>query len=422
MSRPDRWCRSVERRRSVEVVRSPRRGGRVVAARPGGRGRVDSGGVAVPAGPAPRQGVRAARCARGVGLVSTATSSRLAGRRWCGWGGRAAAADAVGCWPGTRWTRCSATRAGGTRSPGSGGPPLRAGAPASTGRTARRGASFTAVAVGVPVLLGVAAPRPPGAGRWPGPCSSPPPPGRCSAARRCAARRRRWPDAASRRPAGGPAPGCPPVRAGPVRARRGGAGPRHGRVGRREHLRRRGRRRCSGARSPACPGCSATGRSTPSTRWSGTGRRATRGSARRRPRARRPANLVPSRLTAALTVVAAPVVGGDRARALADLAARRQRPPQPQRRAVRGGDGRRARRPARRPQRLRRPGRGAARPRRRPRRPASRHPAGRAGCPASVGAAALALARLAVGGGVAAVARARRSIAGAAPARSGVTA
>ena len=129
--------------------------------------------------------------------------------------------------------------------------------------------------------------------------------------------------------------------------------------------------RCSGARSPACPGCSATARRTPWTRWSGTGRRATRASARRPPGSTTSLNLVPSRLTGLLTVAVAPVAHGDRRRP-GGCGGVTATPPEPQRRAVRGGVRRRARRPPGRPERLLRALRGAAVPRRRPR-PEARH-------------------------------------------------
>ena len=54
----------------------------------------------------------------------------------------------------------------------------------------RAGAVFTAVAVGAPVLLGVAVAGSPGDTRRPGSWSWPPAPGPCSAAGPCAARRR----------------------------------------------------------------------------------------------------------------------------------------------------------------------------------------------------------------------------------------
>ena len=77
-------------------------------------------------------------------------------------------------------------------------------------------------------------------------------------------------------------------------------------------------------------------------------------------------NLVPSRLTGLLTIAVAPVAHGRPAAGLAGVAAGPQRPPEPERRAVRVGDGRCARGPPRWAQRLLRALRGAAVPRRRP--------------------------------------------------------
>ena len=141
--------------------------------------------------------------------------------------------------------------------------------------------------------------------------------------------------------------------------------------------------RWCGARSPGCPACSATGRSTRSTRWSATARRATRdfgwaaarlddvanlrpGPAHRRARRRSPRR----------------VAGGSPRRALAVLRRDGAPAPQPERGPVRGRVRRRARRPARRRQRLRRPGRAPPPPRRRRPPARRRHRAAPYGSPA----------------------------------------
>ena len=146
-----------------------------------------------------------------------------------------------------------------------------------------------------------------------------------------------------------------------------------------------------GARRRPARACSATARSTRWTRWSATGRRATRGSAP--PSARLDDAGQPGAVPAdrGCSRSRPRPLGRRRRRAAAcgSGGGTRDRPPEPQRRAVRGGDGRRARRPARRPQRLLRTRRGAAVP---GRRPAPRPPTERAAGPApdsppSVGAA-----------------------------------
>ena len=139
------------------------------------------------------------------------------------------------------WTRSSATRAAGTRWPASAGPPARwsGGSTGRTGRPARpsprspwgrRCCSGSAAAVATrrhPVARAALV----AAGTWTvlG--------GRTlrHEARVMGRALRR------RRPARRPRPARPPLRSGPVRAGRAGAGPGHRRVGRREHLRRRRR-------------------------------------------------------------------------------------------------------------------------------------------------------------------------------------
>ena len=137
---------------------------------------------------------------------------------------------------------------------------------------------------------------------------------------------------------------------------------------------------------------SATGRSTPSTRWSATARRGTREFGTAAARLDDLANLAPARLTAAAD--RGGCAAGRRLGAgagAADLAARRVPAPQPQLRPVRGGDGRRTRRPARRPQRVPRAGGGAADARRRPGAAGDGHPPGGADLGAVVRRGGLAL-------------------------------
>ena len=126
----------------------------------------------------------------------------------------------------------------------------------------------------------------------------------------------------------------------PVVAGRGRAGPGHRGVGRGEHLRRRGRAAGAGAPSPGCRGCWPTARSTPWTRWSGTGRRGTPASAGPRPARTTsptgcrpgspPRSPSPSRRWS----------GGSPSGALAALAAGRRGAPQPELRPLRGRGGR----------------------------------------------------------------------------------
>ena len=93
-------------------------------------------------------------------------------------------------------------------------------------------------------------------------------------------------------------------------------------------------------------------------------------------------NLVPSRLSALLAAVLAPVVGGDTEAGTGRLAPRRSPPSEPERRPGRGGLRRRTRRAARRRQHLPRPRGGPAHARRRPAGRAGRHhPVGAPGRP-----------------------------------------
>ena len=113
-------------------------------------------------------------------------------------------------------------------------------------------------------------------------------------------------------------------------------------------------RRCSGRRSRARPARSATARSTRSTRWSATAATATRASAPRRPRADDVANWPAARIGAGLTVLLAPLVGGDPGAAARAWRRDAPAPSEPERGRRGGGVRGRARRPARRDARLRR--------------------------------------------------------------------
>ncbi len=73
----------------------------------------------------------------------------------------------------------------------------------------------------------------------------------------------------------------------------------------------RSSRRCSGARSPACPDSSATARSTHWMRWWATDHPGTRDFGWASARLDDVANIVPARLTALFVAAVAPVVGGD---------------------------------------------------------------------------------------------------------------
>ena len=142
-------------------------------------------------------------------------------------------------------------------------------------------------------------------------------------------------------------------------------------------------RRCSGVRSPACRGCSDTGRRTPSTRWSGTGRRGTPGSAPRRPASTTCSTWCRPGSPGCSPIAAAPIAGRTPAEALRVWRRDRNDHPSPNagqcESAMAGALGRAARRP----QRLLRTIRDPAVPRRRAatdrRPPAPRRPALRGG-------------------------------------------
>lgn len=306
--------------------------------------------------------VLVAGAGRGLGWF-TGCSSRLAGRRWCGCDGQRRWRTRWGCWPGTRWTGCSATppvapggrlRAGRGRA---GAPPLPPGPSGGYGvhHPGRRRAGIA---------------RRGRRGGHPAPAGDP---GGARGGRHVerAGRPHAAPrgdshgsDAARRRPARCPETARSPLWAGPVDAGRVGAGPCHSRVGRGEHLRRGCRSAALGCgRRPARAAGLPRGQHPRRDGRAPVGAlRAVRHPGRSAGRRAQP-RAVPADRTAHHRRRAGRARGPPAC--LAGVAAGPQRPPEPQRRSVRGGDGRCARGPPRWAQRLLRALRGPAVPRRR---------------------------------------------------------